>query len=142
MPEGSTVGVGASSAPPKRQNVTVWIGLLITLGLALTSWAYSAGGLSNRIEGNEDRGVAQGNVLTSLSILVAQNDATVDTHDRSIQDLPDKYVPRKELDLKLEVMHTQMEAIADDVQDIKEQSKEQTNEILRELRQIQSGQPQ
>ncbi len=86
----------------------VWVSVGLAFILALSGWAYSAG---------------------SLSMRVAQN-----TEKNSEQAL--LYVPRTEIDAKLENIQLQVESVKEDVGELKAQSAQQTEEIIRRIERL------
>jgi len=94
----------------QHNGMRVWIGVFLALILGLSGWVYSAGSLSKQVAQNTKKNDEQ----TQL------------------------YVPRTEIDAKLENIQLQVEAVKEDVGELKEQSVRQTAEIIRRIERIDS----
>ena len=88
--------------------VRVWLGVALTFVLAASGWVYSAG---------------------SLSTKVAQNTKTNDAQEA-------RYVPRTEIDAKLENIELQVGAVQQSVDAYAAQSERQAQEIIRRIERL------
>ncbi len=92
----------------QHNGLRVWIGVAFALILAASGWVYSAG---------------------SLSAKVAQN-----TKINDEQTL--RYVPRNEIDVKLENIELQVGSVQKSVDAYAAQSERQTQEIIRRIERL------
>ncbi len=94
---------------------SVWLPIVLALAVPTIYAVYLGGTMSNRLD------------------VLAQAAAATQSE---LGDLDDSYVPRREIDLNLQTIQLQMEQVAGDVEELKEQSERQTQEIIRRIERI------
>ncbi len=106
---------GEPVKPYKPNGRALWLPIVLAL-LVPTIYAVFLGGtMSNRLD------------------VLGQAEAATRAE---FGDLDDSYVPRREIDLKLQTIQLQMEQVAGDVEELKEQSERQTAEIIRRIERL------